>query len=178
MRVLALDISTACGFAFDGADPQAKPRTGVWRVPASAAGDYGTMGLALQRWLRGLVGMSGADLLAYEAPLVRAGSSFAGAPTNAETVRIQLGFTMAAQIVAAERNLRVAAAAVQTIRKHFCGSGHAKKPEVMARCRMLGWDFADNNAADAAACWSWAKSQFDKAYRPHQVTELFAKVPA
>ncbi len=174
MIVLALDLSTKVGFAVDSSDA-GRPRTGVWKLPIASADDYGTMGLALQQWLRGLIGMSGAELLAYEAPLVRAGGgAFSGAFTNAHTVRIQLGFTMAAQIVAAERRLPVRAAAVQTIRKHFCGHGHAKKPAVMERCHQLGWEIADDNAADAAACWSWAKSIHDKTYRPHAETALFA----
>lgn len=175
MRVLALDLSTKVGFAVDAPDGSARPRTGVWKLPIVAADDYGTMGLALQQWLRGLVGMTGAEMLAYEAPLVRAGGAFNGAFTNAHTVRIQLGFTMAAQIVAAERRLPVVAAAVQTIRKHFCGHGHAKKPAVMERCRVLGWEIADHNAADAAAVWSWAKSAHDKRYPVHAETALFAR---
>lgn len=96
-------------------------------------------------------------------------------PTNAETIQTLIGLCWAAQIVAAERVLRVAGARPQTVRKHFCGSGHAKKADVQARCRMLGWSFADDNQADAMALWSWAKSTHDKSYQPHAVSALFAK---
>lgn len=169
--VLALDVSQrATGFAMDG--PTGRPLTGTWGVPARCA-DHGEIGLAFMRWLRPLVGNSGAGILAFEAPMVPSGGSW-NVPTNAETIQTLIGLCWAAQIVAAEKVIRVAGARPQTVRKHFCGSGHAKKPEVQARCRMLGWTFKTPDEADACALWSWAKSTYDRDYRPHAVTELFA----
>lgn len=40
---------------------------------------------------------------------------------------------------------------VGTIKKGFTGKGNAKKPEMMARCRELGFHPADDNEADAIA---------------------------
>lgn len=172
MRALFLDISkSATGFAFDGEDG-GPPRKGTWGVP-TRCGDFGEVGYAFQRWLRPLIGMTGAEILGFEAPMVPAGGSF-NIPTNADTIQTLIGLSWAAQIVAAERVMRVVGARPQTIRKHFCGSGHAKKADVMARCRMLRWEFGNDNEADAMAGWSWLKATHDKAYQPHAVTALFA----
>lgn len=53
----------------------------------------------------------------------------------------------------------IAAVSVGDVRAHFigdrtCPSARAKT-EVMRRCRALGWEFCDDNAADALAVWSF-----------------------
>ena len=39
--------------------------------------------------------------------------------------------------------------AVTTIKKHATGNGHAKKPEMMEAARKRGWDFKNDDEADA-----------------------------
>lgn len=176
MRVLALDISQrATGFAVDRSDNR-PPLTGTWGVPARCA-NHGEVGFEFMKWLRPMVAVNEVELLAFEAPMVPSGGSW-GVATNAETIQTLIGLCWAAQIVAAEKVIRDVGARPQTVRKHFCGSGHAKKPDVQARCRLLGWPFKTPDEADALALWSWAKATYDKTYQPHAVTALFASSAA
>lgn len=61
-----------------------------------------------------------------------------------------------------------------TIRKYFLGgvSRSDKTPiksRVFARCKMLGWDVRDLDAADAAALWDYTCSVHS---RSHQITTV------
>lgn len=44
-----------------------------------------------------------------------------------------------------------AALPLNSIRKHFCGNGNAKKPDVAYVCRQRGWQPQDHNQSDALA---------------------------
>lgn len=117
------------------------------------------------RWLRELVGVTGARAMAFEAPLVRAGGNeFAGAPSNRHSVILTVGLAFAAQVVASERGMVVHGVTVQDARKHFVGNRYAKKADVIARCQQLGWGITQHDAADSAAVWDWAKSRFYSSY--------------
>jgi Holliday junction resolvasome RuvABC endonuclease subunit len=62
------------------------------------------------------------------------------------------------EFVALRRDVRCEEVSVQTVRKHFCGYGRAKKPDVQEQCRRLGWAYADDNAADALAVWAYVEA--------------------
>jgi hypothetical protein len=51
------------------------------------------------------------------------------------------------------------------VRQHFIGARNLKsaiaKREVFERCRRLGWQVPDHNAADAVATWHFACSLID-----------------
>jgi hypothetical protein len=70
----------------------------------------------------------------------------------------------------------IADVSVLAVRQHFCGKRTAKKEDVLERCRTLGWDAGNHNAADACATWHFACSLV----RPEvalQVSPLFGKRP-
>ena len=99
-------------------------------------------------------------LLAIEAPV--------GGP---KASHLLIGLVACIRGVARNRGVAVATYPINSIRKHFMGRALAKrdypalsvyaaqkamKSEVMQRCRLLGWDVPDDNAADAAALWDFA----------------------
>lgn len=178
-RVLALDIApTKTGYAHDG--PDGAPIGGTWRVSERDKGCHGDHARAFQMWLRQLCGSIFAPgeigILAFESPMVRAGGHHKGAPTNANTVIMQLGLTICAEVVASERSLVCHGGHIGMIRKTFTGTGRADKAMVQQQCRVLGWRFVDDNHADALCVWHWAKSAFVSSYRPHVVTPLLQGV--
>lgn len=101
------------------------------------------------------------ELIAVEAPS-------AGGYTNQDLV----GLTICIRAQAARMGVPVRHYHANSVRKFFLGKAlstsrdfpnmtrdKAKgeiKARVMARCRMLGWEVADADAADAAALWSFA----------------------
>lgn len=70
----------------------------------------------------------------------------------------------------------IAIASVGDVRAHFIGDRSlqrdAAKRAVMERCKMLGWECKDDNAADALAVWSFACATIDPAWGL-QVSPLF-----
>lgn len=65
---------------------------------------------------------------------------------------------------------------VQTVRRHFLGTGRPKNPKeaVKRRCRDLNWPVEDDNAADAAALYCYVKSLACPDWSP-KATPLFGK---
>jgi hypothetical protein len=118
------------------------------------------------------------DLIAIEAPV--------GGP---KTSHFLVGLVACVRGCAFNRKVRVEAYNIASIRKHFCGGhvtsaayGHIKAPRarkeaaraagknlVMQRCRQMGWQADDDNAADAAALWDYACAL---ASRSHQLTSI------
>jgi len=157
-RVLALDLSSAVGWAADpcgDAPPGLIPDRGVWRLPGFqpevSAQSFGKLFRLVQSAIR----TRGIELVAYEEVL----------PGSAEAKafwlqKAQMGQIGAVEAAAEDLGCAVTHAAVASIRKHFCGSGRPrdKKQAVIRACLQRGWTVGDHNAADACALWSYAKS--------------------
>jgi len=148
MQILALDISTHCGWALGRGWEQ--PRFGVQHLPSSGDGEFGRTYFAFHQWLCDMLTMHSPDRLVFEAPL-----SSHGAGQNA--ARLSLGLAAIAEMVAHIRSVPSNEVAVNTVRLHFCGDGHAKKDDVGFECRQRGWMVADHNAADACAVLDFAR---------------------
>ncbi len=161
MRVLALDIATASGWATDGC-AVCPPRFGTWRVPGGTA-NLGHAIFRFNQWLYEIAATYQPDIIAYEAPFMSSG----GGKTNPQTMFLLIGLCAVAESVAYAHKVRAIQAHVQTVRKHFVGHGRPDNPKkvVAARCRQLGWDVRDDNAADACAIWTWAKATHDRTFR-------------
>jgi Holliday junction resolvasome RuvABC endonuclease subunit len=100
------------------------------------------------------------DLVAVEAPI--------GGSTHSMFL---IGMAACIRGVATNRGIKVVTYQANSVRKHFLGkalttrhfpglsAAKAKgqiKAAVIARCKLLGWDVPDDNAADAAALFSLA----------------------
>lgn len=170
-KIIALDIATTVGFAIDGPE-EWKPLTGTVRFAADGD-DFGRAYVGFEKWLTDLIGVQKPDIMAFEAPLIVGGPRGTTRPTNANTVRLLFGLAAVAEMVGSRAGLRVFECHIQTVRRHFVGNGRCQKPEVRARCKLLGWDVQSNDAADAAAIWDFARSQF-RPSAAHRTTPLFA----
>lgn len=95
------------------------------------------------------------DVIAIEAALAQGGGGAAA--------RVQLAMGLRACVlgVADMRRVQTVEYAVSTIRKHFIGHGKLErkkaKAETIHRCKILGWDVANDNEADACAVWDYAR---------------------
>jgi hypothetical protein len=172
MRVLSLDIATTCGVAFGeaGATPRA------WSVDlGKRLGDRERFSktISLTRWA---CERFKPDLIAIEAPI--------GGKT---TSHLLVGMWACAMGEATRIHVPVEKCDISSVRKHFLGkhltakhfphlpAAKAKaeiKRSVMNRCKALGWEVDDHDAADAAAIWDYACAVH--AGMGHETTPLFS----
>lgn len=174
-NVLALDLSSHTGFAIGGENDPA-PLTGVWHLPSISHQD--THGQAFAKlWLHldEIHLAKPVSVLIFESTLSTYAHTFGSAQKDAELARGLIGLGCVAETWGVVRNCEVFEADVQTVRKHFTGMGRPPHPKiaVMKRCRLLGWEVKDDNAADAAAVWSYEMSHRFPAWAPN-ATPLFA----
>lgn len=152
-EILALDIATRTGFAFGR--PGELPRSGSIRL-APPGSSNGAIGRGMMRWLADFLKVSQPDVIYYEVPL---DPRHMGRKTTFKTARILLGLPFLVETISEARGVyKLREAGVQDVRKHFCGNARPKdkKQAVLARCRQLGWQPEDDNAADALALWDFA----------------------
>lgn len=176
-RILALDIALRTGYAHDGARPGV-PVTGIYDC-RSTRGDFKTgyhLGETFEmfrRWLIRTVDEVKPHEIVFEAPV----NILHGIKSNQQTVRVLFGLAAMAEAVAYELDFPISEGNIGAIKKHFAGTARAQKPDMVARCKQLGWDIGmkpDHNRADAAALWSMTKSIRDPKWSPMS-TPLFAR---
>ena len=160
MRVLALDLATRTGWASDYGPflGSGFPVTGLYTLSDV---NRGHAFLGFNKWLYNKVESLGdIDMIAYEKPLFGG----KGVKMREAIVMKLVGLAAMAEMIGASRSIRVESVSVQVVRKAFLGQGRPANPKraVLHRCAMLNWGTADDdNRADAAALWFWAKSNFD-----------------
>lgn len=156
-RVLALDLSTYVGWAIDASEPGAPPIMGTERIPPVADGEgYGLTFFRFRHWLSMAISVHQPALVAFEAPLLASG--VAGHSTEM-TGRLLIGLAAHCEEVCFAQNREVVEGNLQSVRKFFCGHGHAKKSAVLQRCYSLDWLPKDHNQADAAALWAYTRHE-------------------
>lgn len=80
--------------------------------------------------------------------------------TNIDTVRRLNGLAGIAEMVAHKRGLPVPLVVQNTtIKKHWTGSGRARKPDMVYLATQRGWRAEDDNHADALALWDYTAGQ-------------------
>lgn len=158
MQLLALDIATNCGIAFgstSGGDLRA------WSQYLGEPPDDRRLS-QMARLMVALIDRFNPDLIAGETPI--------GGKTKDDYL---IGLAAVARAMAWNRGVRYESANIATVRKHFCGRAwstrdfpgmnrpmakRAIKAKVVARCRILGIEVENDDAADAAAIHQWASS--------------------
>lgn len=169
--VLALDIATASGAAWDG--PTGAPQFTTFRLPSNyGPDDIGPRVRAFVNWMHGLAGLVKPSIIAVEAPLVVHSDSL---KTNVDTVRLLITLAGIAHYVAdcLSPRPRVIEKNVMSVKKHLTGSGRADKAAVMAACRRLGWQIKSDHEADACALWALVKAENDPGFS-YRTTPLSA----
>lgn len=174
MKILALDIATTTGVAVGSAGEAPV----AWSKGLGKAPDERRFSNAL-RLTSSLLAEHEPDLLAVEAPV--------GGP---KTSHYLVGLLACVRGCACNRGVPIMMCSIGSVRKHFLGKSlstrdfpslkpaaakRAIKEQVMARCKLLGWDVADADAADACAVWDYAMAHSapSAAYR---TTPLFGGV--
>lgn len=172
-RVLALDLATKTGWAYDALDGRS-PISGTYVLPHLVRNRARAF-LALHNWIEKMVDHHAVDALAWEEPLtVYAhagwdGGGFGGSARKDPDVAYSLiGLAVVAQLTGARLGLRELPCNVQTVRMSFMGRGRPANPKaaVLAQCSRLGWRAEDHNAADAIAVWYHAKVNLCTGWQP------------
>jgi hypothetical protein len=154
--IVALDIATQTGVAVGS--PGRAPKS--WSVDLGKGRSEDARFSKALVLTHELIERFRPDLIAVEAAV---GGKFASA--------FLIGTVACVRGVCANRGVPVRPYTSGSVRKHFLGRALAKrdfpalkpgaatraiKGEVIARCRLLGWDVPDADAADAAALWDFA----------------------
>jgi Holliday junction resolvasome RuvABC endonuclease subunit len=168
--LLGLDLSTSnTGFAF-GDENSLSPKCGAWRLPGA---DEMVINQTLNRLFDSIAALAKSIkpttvvIEAFIAPT--AGSNF-------HTIQALIQCAGVARLAATRAGAEVILISSQSVRKVFLGQGRPDNPKqaVIARCKALGWNVDNHDAADACACWAYgmAKKYPDWASR---LTPLFAE---
>lgn len=160
MKVLAFDTATKTGCAFGVAGD--RPR--AWTVDLGKT-DWPVRFSKTLRMVQHYVETLAPDLIAVE--------QFVGGPkANSNLV----GLVACVQGEATRLGVRVVSYYPASVRKHFLGgirAGGEIKGQVFAKCRLLGWDVKDTDAADAAALWDYTCALESRAHQLTSVGGLF-----
>jgi Holliday junction resolvasome RuvABC endonuclease subunit len=108
--------------------------------------DYSACLVGIDAWLTDILAVIKPARCAFEAPIIIPKRS-------AQTMRLLMYIAGVAELCCAKAKVPVYEISVSTARKGFCGSGRADKPMVQQRCRQLGWQFRNDDEADALAVW-------------------------
>lgn len=166
--LIAFDPSTVRFGVALGKPEDAAPKSLVWRLPGADA-------IVIDRMLAGV-----ADSITSLCKVVKPTHVVIEAPIvtfdrSAHTMIALMQLTGVARAMAKRGGAEIIMVASQTVRKHFVGAGRPENPKraVIERCRLLGWEPEDDNAADAMATWCWGMSSLFPGWAP-KGTPLFA----
>jgi hypothetical protein len=173
--IIALDLATVSGYARGRVGTA--PSCGSIRFGKSSGGTNNAIFAAAHDWLTEYLNAPPiADVLIMEALL----PPDAMRNHTSRQVRDRLaGLHGMARGIGHKAGIReISDVSVGAIRGHFIGDRglyrDAAKRAVMAKCQQLGWPVTDHNAADAAACWSYAAAIIDPKHAI-EVSPLFRR---
>lgn len=162
--VLALDLSSHCGFAVGRlpsrpltpmemavVKPQ-QPLSGV----AHFSGEVGPFLIAFEEWLNSMFDQHRPTGVIYESPVLPT-------LTTPQTVMKLMGLAGVLLMVCHHRRVRwVRQAQPSTVKKFICGSGRPGKDGVKNAIRSFGWAFEDDNESDSLALHCFAADLYLK----------------
>lgn len=151
--ILALDVASKTGVAFGRPGEIPRLQTIDFRGEDELPGLYGRA----VTWMATRLRDEPPDLVVIERVVPPSGAM---GFTNHDTTMTSIGlFAILCGIVHC-KSIRLELAPISTWRKNFLGKGNypgkVAKQMAVDRCKLLGWDAPDNNAAEAAGIWSWA----------------------
>lgn len=180
MIIVALDLASVSGVA--AGSPGGRPK--AWSVDLGQGRSEDARFSKALILTHKLIEAHKPDVLAIEAPV-----------GGSKTSHFLVGLVACVRGCAFNRGVQVEPYNIASIRKHFCGGhvtsaayGHldpkkrkgaaraAGKNLVMQRCRQLGWEAEDDNAADACALWDYACSLQSRAHQVANLPGLFGAV--
>lgn len=149
--ILTLDLATNSGFCI-GPPDATHPKFGHFTIPPTGD-DVGRFGITFDDWLAGVFDFNNVGLCVFEMPILPA-------QTQLMTVRKLTGLAMLTEMQCRRRNIKCREARASSVKKHFAGSGKAKKVDTMDVCRKYGWRVTDDDEADACALWAYSVCLF------------------
>jgi hypothetical protein len=155
-QILALDLARVAGWAL-GTPADNKPMSGsieIVREDASMAKLFCEWRIALRDFLSINPDIG---LVVFEAPIL---PFMKQGQTNINTIRRLVGLaSVTEELLYSLQRYDIREARVADVRSHFIGSNRHRREEAkkltIQRCRVLGWDPKDDNAADALALWDY-----------------------
>lgn len=157
MRLLALDLATVAGWAYTrpaapGNDPGGV-RYGAHRFAPRGCNDTSFF-VAFETWLPVLLGEADPEAVIFEKPFISASG------TNSRTTYRLMGLCVLTELLASHHGVpRVYQIAHQAVKKHWTGSGRAKKPDMIHAARLRGFAPEEDNAADALGVLSYGMAR-------------------
>lgn len=148
-NLLALDLGTQTGYALRRRDGTIIHGTESFS-PRKSWGP-GQRWLRYRSWLSALIDREQIHGITFER-VVFGHSSAASSDAYG-------GFKAITEMVADAHGCTLDSIAVPTVKKHWNGSGRAKKPDMVAEAKRRGFRPDTDNAADALAILHWAISQ-------------------
>lgn len=165
--ILALDLGLTTGWAFGTGE---KPPVASSIVFSHLRGD-GERGAAFRQWLEAKIEGLDPAIVVREEPIkfhkgFRASVIAHGLAWEVDTTCYLLGCNCMMQPASSHK-------------KHFTGSGNAKKPQVIKACLDRGWPVVDENSADAMALYDFTLAhKFPEDWRRLQAgRDLLGKLP-
>lgn len=148
LAILALDLATNTGWA--ALDPQGRVTSGTQRFDLAKGETEGVRWLRFRRWLREMLDLTGARLVAREQMLLVA---LPGA-----AAKLAAGLHTVVEEELAERGLDGSCVHAGTLKKWATGRGNAKKPDMIAEAeRRYGLTGLTHDRADALLILAWAR---------------------
>lgn len=142
MSTLALDLATNCGYALLLRDGRID--SGCERFAPGSKERDGARWVKFRHWLIEVKNSAEVRRVVYER-VVGAG------PGQVYAQQVYGGFLATLQAFCEHHGIEYEGYAVGTIKKQWTGNGAAKKPDMIKRCRDLGFNVEDDNEADAIA---------------------------
>lgn len=172
--MLACDQSTTKFGLAVGDDTCGSPRVLVIKGPGADELRFDRFLMSVYETIYTLATMTKSTRCVIETPLLLPNRS-------AHTAMALIQLTGVVRAAASKAGCEISLVAVSTARKHFIGRGNLPSAEakkaVMERCRLLNWNFQDDNGADACCLWSWGMSTFHPKWSPRS-TPLFGRSAA
>lgn len=150
-NLLALDLGTHTGWAVRRRDGTISHGTESFSPRKSWT--PGQRWLRYRSWLSALIEREQIHAVTFERVVF--GHSSASASD------VYGGFRAITEMVVDAHHCTLDSVAVPTVKKHWTGSGRAKKPDMIAEARRRGFRPDTDNAADALAILHWAADRED-----------------
>jgi len=154
-KVLALDVATSTGWCF-GATSENMPHYGSIRFaePGATLGQIMAGGLG---WFVDFVKVNQPDLIVCEA----SNAHHMAGKTTLKTIQVLIGLPAMFEGLAWRLGIKdVREVTTKECRDYFIGSNPRRdvaKPMVIAKCRALGYEPQDDDAADAISLWEYQR---------------------
>lgn len=146
-KILTFDLAARTGFA--KGEPNALPTFSSHQLPSTGE-NFGRHQANVREWLVNTLRVEKPALVGYEQP------SIFGITTPATVIKL-CSYASTLEELCLKENFGVPVRMINPsqLKKFWTGNGRAKKPEMTARAKALGFAVTCDDEADAVAMWFW-----------------------